>query len=58
MSTIAVNRRGYVNANAERTSFTEKIRKYFEENGRELAAGFLSMNGNLMAAAQMYRVMK
>lgn len=58
MSTIVVNRRGYVNTNVESTSFTEKIRKYFEENGREIAAGFLSMNGNLLAAAQMYRVMK
>lgn len=58
MSTIAVNRRSYVNTNTDRVSFTEKLRNYFEENSKVIVAGLLSMNGNVSEAAQVYRMMK
>lgn len=56
MRTIAVNRRSYINT--ESVSFTEKLREYFKENRNLIVAGLLSINGNVSAAAQMYRMMK
>lgn len=58
MSTIAVNRRSYVNTNTEKVSLFEKVRAYFRENSKVIASGLLYMNGNASQPAQVYRMMK